>query len=71
MFIGKLELQYESYNSLYIYIYLCLSIIYIYIDYQEQKEIELPGKKVEEFIQLLNCIYPPIEDISGKYYCES
>ena len=33
---------------------------------KEQKEIELPGKKMDDFVELLHCIYPPIKDVSGK-----
>lgn len=32
---------------------------------KEQKEIELPDKKVDEFIELLHCMYPPIKPITG------
>ena len=29
-------------------------------------EIELPGKKVDDFVEMLHCMYPPIKPISGK-----
>lgn len=32
---------------------------------KEQKEIELPDKKVDEFVELLHCMYPPIKPITG------
>jgi len=37
-------------------------------DFKEKSmaEIELPGKKVEDFVQLLHCIYPPIQEITGR-----
>ena len=37
-------------------------------DFKEKTmpEIELPGKKVEDFVQLLHCIYPPIQEVSGR-----
>lgn len=31
---------------------------------KEQREIELPDKKVEEFVELLHCMYPPIKSIT-------
>ncbi|ESO12335.1 hypothetical protein HELRODRAFT_158836 [Helobdella robusta] len=31
---------------------------------KELNEIELPGKKVDDFIELLHCMYPPIKQIS-------
>jgi len=38
---------------------------------KEQREIELPDKKVDEFIELLHCMYPPIKAVSGEsfVYC--
>ena len=33
---------------------------------KEQREIELPDKKVDEFIELLHCMYPPIKPITGE-----
>jgi len=30
------------------------------------KEVELPDKKVEDFIELLHCMYPPIHPITGQ-----
>ena len=33
---------------------------------KEAREIELPEKKMDGFIELLHCIYPPIKPISGK-----
>ena len=33
---------------------------------KEQREIELPDKKVDEFIELLHCMYPPIKPVSGE-----
>ena len=30
-----------------------------------EKNISLPGKKVEEIIELFNCIYPPIKTVNG------
>ncbi|KAK2172283.1 hypothetical protein NP493_975g04077 [Ridgeia piscesae] len=37
-------------------------------DFKEKSmaEIELPGKKVEDFVQLLHCIYPPIQEITDS-----
>ena len=32
---------------------------------KDMKEVELPEKKVEDFIELLHCMYPPIHPISG------
>ena len=32
---------------------------------KQQKEIELPEKKVDDFVELLHCMYPPIKPISG------
>src|SRR6218665_1349301 len=32
----------------------------------ELKEIKLNDKKVEDFIELLHCIYPPIKPINGE-----
>lgn len=32
----------------------------------ELKEIKLSDKKVEDFIELLHCIYPPIKPINGE-----
>ena len=29
-------------------------------------EVELPNKKVDDFVELLHCMYPPIKSISGK-----
>jgi len=33
---------------------------------KEQREIELPGKKVDEFTELLHCMYPPIKPVTGE-----
>lgn len=33
---------------------------------KEQREIELPDKKVDEFIELLHCMYPPIKPVTGE-----
>lgn len=33
---------------------------------KEQKEIELPDKKADEFIELLHCMYPPIKPITDN-----
>ena len=33
---------------------------------KDQKEVELPGKKVDDFVELLHCMYPPIKPISGE-----
>ena len=33
---------------------------------KEASEIELPGKKVDDFVELLHCMYPPIKPITGK-----
>jgi len=32
---------------------------------KDMKEVELPEKKVEDFIELLHCMYPPIHPITG------
>ena len=29
-------------------------------------EVELPNKKVDDFVELLHCMYPPIKSISGE-----
>lgn len=34
---------------------------------KEQKEMELPDKKVDEFVELLHCMYPPIKSITGRH----
>ena len=36
-------------------------------DFKEKElgEIELPEKKVEDFVELLHCMYPPIKQITG------
>jgi BTB/POZ domain len=34
---------------------------------KDQREIELPSKKVEDIIELLHCMYPPIHAIAGEY----
>lgn len=34
---------------------------------KDMNEIELPGKKVDDFVELLHCIYPPIKDVSGQW----
>lgn len=36
-------------------------------DFKERSmtEIELPGKKVDDFIEFLHCMYPPIRTVSG------
>jgi len=33
---------------------------------KDMKEVELPEKKVEDFIELLHCMYPPIHPITGR-----
>ncbi len=33
---------------------------------KEQKEITLPDKKVDDFVELLHCMYPPIKPVTGK-----
>lgn len=35
---------------------------------KEQREIELPDKKVDEFIELLHCMYPPIKPVTGELH---
>jgi len=35
---------------------------------KEQREIELPDKKVDEFIELLHCMYPPIKPVTGESF---
>lgn len=40
---------------------------------KDQREIELPSKKVEDIIELLHCMYPPIHAICGWFlakYCQ-
>ena len=32
---------------------------------KEQREVELPDKKVDDFVELLYCMYPPIKPITG------
>lgn len=32
---------------------------------KEQKVIELPDKKVDDFVELLHCMYPPIKAVTG------
>ncbi len=32
---------------------------------KEQKEVELPGKKMDDFVELLHCMYPPIKSVTG------
>lgn len=32
---------------------------------KDQREIELPGKKLDEFVELLHCMYPPIKPVTG------
>jgi BTB/POZ domain len=34
---------------------------------KDQREIELPDKKVDDFIELLHCMYPPIKPVTGWY----
>lgn len=34
---------------------------------KDQTEIELPEKKVDEFVELLHCMYPPIRSINGRH----
>lgn len=36
-------------------------------DFKEKRlgEVELPGKKVDDFVELLHCMYPPIKPITG------
>ena len=33
---------------------------------KDMAEIELPGKTVGDFVELLHCMYPPIKAISGE-----
>jgi hypothetical protein len=33
---------------------------------KEQKEIELPDKKVDDFVELLHCMYPPIRPVTDS-----
>ena len=33
---------------------------------KECEEIELPGKKVDDFVDLLHCMYPPIKPVTGR-----
>ena len=33
---------------------------------KESKEIELPGKKVDDFVEILHCMYPPIRPVTGR-----
>ncbi len=33
---------------------------------KELREIELPGKHVDDFVELLHCMYPPIKPVTGK-----
>ena len=37
-------------------------------DFKEksQHEIELPEKKLDEFVELLHCMYPPIKAVTGE-----
>jgi hypothetical protein len=37
-------------------------------DFKERdaKEVELPGKKVDDFVELLHCMYPPIKPITDS-----
>lgn len=37
-------------------------------DFKEKSmaEIELPGKKVDDFVEFLHCMYPPIRNVSGN-----
>ncbi len=37
---------------------------------REQREIELPGKKVDDFVELLHCMYPPIKPVFGECKCQ-
>ena len=34
---------------------------------KDQREIELPDKKVDDFLELLHCMYPPIKPITGRF----
>lgn len=33
---------------------------------KECTEIELPEKKVDDFVELLHCMYPPIKPVTGN-----
>lgn len=35
---------------------------------KDMSEIELPDKKVDDFVELLHCMYPPIKDICGEFF---
>ena len=37
-------------------------------DFKEKgmADIELPGKRVDDFVEFLHCMYPPIRSVSGK-----
>ena len=35
---------------------------------KDQKVVELPGKKVDDFVELLHCMYPPIKPISDSNF---
>ncbi|ELU00894.1 hypothetical protein CAPTEDRAFT_192565 [Capitella teleta] len=35
---------------------------------KDQREIELPGKKVDDFVELLHCMYPPIKPITDSNF---
>ncbi len=32
---------------------------------KEQREIPLPEKKMDDFVELLHCMYPPIRSVTG------
>ena len=34
---------------------------------RDMKEIELPGKKVDDFVDILHCMYPPIKPVTGLF----
>lgn len=36
---------------------------------KEMSEIELPDKKLDDFVELLYCMYPPIKSVSGECLC--
>jgi len=35
---------------------------------KDQRTIELPDKKYDEFVELLHCMYPPIKPVTGIRY---
>ena len=37
----------------------------VYVVEKECSEIELPEKKLDDFVELLHCMYPPIKSVTG------